>query len=281
VNQGEVIEIPLNKIKLGDNSRLSMSDTSIVELMQSIKEHGMLQAPVVMKGEKGGYELIAGRRRFLAASKLGWSKLQCSVIEPKDSKDIKLKNLTENIQRSNISLVEVGRYIEMLKKEDEMTPAEIAVRLGTTKNYVETAMKAYNEVPKEFQKFLIMSKTNERPKPGQIPISTAKAIINAKKTFRLTQPQMSKLFKAAKSDKDFQTQSVGKYAQAIKSGKTNFTAAVRPMKTIAATFDVSEDHFDDLTYKYITKGPFKSMKELVEAVLTGKKSIKFDIKARR
>lgn len=279
-NQDEIIEIPMNKIKLGANSRLYIQNDALVGLMQSVKERGMLQPPVVIKNDKGGYDLVAGRRRFLVASKLNWSKIKCSVRTTETAKDLLIDNLTENVQRSDISLVEVGRYIEKLRKED-MSSAEIAVRLGVTKSYVDTASKAYNEVPKEFQKALVMTKGNERPKPGQLPVTTAKAIINARKSYRLTAKEVNGLFKAALSDDKFQSQQILKYAQAIKAGKKNFTKAVKPMRTLAIQAYITEDHYNELRNKHIENGPFSSMSELVLAILSGKKAVKIDARARR
>lgn len=259
---------------------MNIAQDELVGLMQSIREQGLLQAPVVVKNNSGGYDLVAGRRRFLACSKLGWTKLKCALEVDQTPKDVLFKNLVENIQRSNISLTEIGRFIEKLKKQD-MTSAEIAVRLGVSKGYVETASRAYNEVPKEYQKDLVLMKGNERPKPGKIPITTAKAIINAKKSYRLTNTEASKLFKAAKGDDKFQPQQILKYAQAIKAGKKKFTEVVRPLRTIHLQCYVTEDHYNDLKTKYIDNGPFKSVTELLFAVLKGEKNVKIDAKARR
>lgn len=283
-NQPDVIEIPMNKIRLGDNARLNIQNQELVDLMQSIKEHGIMQAPVVTASadKKGYYDLVAGRRRFLAASKLGWTRLKCGVVESKDTKDILFKNLTENIQRSNISLVEAGRYIEKLRTEgDGMTSAEIAVRLGVTKNYVDTASRAYNEVPKEFQKSLVLMRGNEKPKPGQIPITTAKAIINAKKSYRLTAAQASRLFKAAKNDDNFDSQNVIKYAQAMKAGKKNFTKEVKKMKTVSVQLHFDQAEYDAAYQKHIVNGPFKSWNEVVAAKLQGQISGRINAQTRR
>lgn len=273
-DQPDLIEIPMNKIKLGDNSRMNIATSELADLMSSIKEHGMLQAPVVIKAEKGGYDLVAGRRRFLACSKLGWSKLKCSVITVKDDADLLMKNLTENIQRQNISLTEVGRYIELLRSKQTMTSAEIAIRLGVTKNYVETATRAYNEVPEEFQKHLVLTKGNDRPKPGQIPITTAKAIINTKKTHRLTNAQAKKLFHAARTDDSFQSQNIVRYAEALKLGKKKFTKAVAKSKTLRLQYAIAVEDYDDLMEKYVENGPFSGMQALILAVLRGEKAVK-------
>lgn len=277
--QVDLTEVPMNKIKLGDNSRLNIANDSLVDLMTSIKEHGMLQAPVVMKNPKGSYDLIAGRRRFLAAGKLGWSKIKVAIHTIDKETDVVLKNLTENIQRSNISLVEVGRYIEKLRKD--MSPAEIAVRLGVSKNFVETASKAFNEVPKEFQKYLVLSKGNERPKPGQVPITTAKSILNARRAHNLTTGEVKRLFKAARTDENFQAQQIPKYAQAMKTGKKNFTKVVKPMRTMSLQYYVTEEHWADLHRKYVENGPFRGMNEFIQAVLQGKKAVKIEAQLKR
>lgn len=250
--------LPIKKIKLAKNSRMSVSAEELDGLMQSIKSVGLLQ-PIGVTKNGSGYEICYGNRRFLACSKLGLSKIACVVHESKKAFDSDIKNLTENIQRRNISLAEAGRYVELLNK-DGLTLREIAVRLGVSAGYVESCRKAYSEVPKEFRDDLEIKVSNEKLQPGKISMKAAQAILSAAKTFRLEKDDVKLLFRAAKADDRFTIENVPKYAAALKAGKKNFTKEVSPIKHVRVQFTVTEDHWNELEKKYVHEGPLKPFK---------------------
>jgi ParB/RepB/Spo0J family partition protein len=181
---GGIQVIPLNKIKLAKNSRMSVSSEELDGLMLSIKSVGLLQPIGVVKAGSG-YEVCYGNRRFLACSKLGLSKITAVVHTNKREFDRDIKNLTENIQRRNLSLAECGRYIEILSKEG-LSSRECAARLGVSISYVKGCQTAYARVPKEFRDDLEIKVSSEKLAPGKISIKTAqKRAINLwSKTFR-------------------------------------------------------------------------------------------------
>lgn len=269
-------DLPLNKIKLAKNSRLNVTDSEIAGLMQSIKKVGLLQPIGVMKNGSG-YEICYGNRRFLAASKLGYTSIPAVVHNKKEETDADLKNLTENIQRRNISLPEAGRYMSLLHKE-KLSYAEIAIRLGVSRTYVESCLRAYSEVPKEFQKDLDVRVTGDKTKtPGKIAITVANAIGVARRKYQLDPNQVKSLFQAAKSDDRFALENVGKYAAAMKDGKKDFVGAAPKLCHIQHQFWISQTTKDALERKFVEGGPFKSLSGLFSAILKGEKSYKIDI----
>lgn len=268
-------KVPLNKIKLGKNSRMSVSPEELDGLMESIKEVGLLQ-PIGVVKNGSGFEICYGNRRFLAVSKLGLTHIPAVVHLPKKESDIDLKNLTENVQRRNLSLTEVGRYVELLRTE-KLTSAEIAVRLGVSKHYVETCLDAYRKVPKEFRNDLEVQHTNQKRTPGKISVTAARAIINVARSYDLPAVEARKLYKAAKTDDRFDTESIPKYAAAIKRGTADFVGAVKPRHWIQCKFQISQHQRDSLMKEYVNDGPFNSITGLVKAILRGEKSVKIDI----
>ena len=263
----EVIRIPVNKVKIGKNSRLSIKNDDLIGLMQSIKEVGLLQ-PIGVVKRGAGYEVVYGNRRFLAYSKLGKSTIPAIVQEGSTAAELDVKNLAENVQRANISLAEVGRYIEILKEEG-MSSKEIAVRLGVSKNYVDSAVAAYKEVPEKFRKDLAMEYGAKKIQPGKISIKAARAIVNAAKTLNLRVQDQEKLFEAAKHADGFTVDNVQKYATTLKSGEKDFMKKVKKLKTIRLNFMIEEDHYDHLLEKYVANGPFRSVSALMHAILKG------------
>lgn len=270
-------EISLNKIKLARNSRLSVSDEEIAGLMQSIKTTGLLQPIGVTKIKTGGYEICYGNRRFLACSKLGLSKIPAIVHENKSATDSDLKNLTENLQRRNISLAESGRYMAILEKQG-LSYDEIGVRLGISRGYVDSCLQAYKEVPKEFRKDLVVRTTGDREKvPGKIGIFAARKIINSSKTYGLSEPEKKVLFQAAKSDDRFNSELTMQYASAIKAGKKDPIGSVKKVVHQTVNFCITEDERDKLLRDHVNDGPFNSLSGLYRQILTGHKNIRINI----
>lgn len=262
-----VKEIPLNKIKLGKNSRMNVSKEEIAGMMESIKEQGLLQ-PIGVVPVKDHYEVCYGNRRFLAASKLGMPAIPCMVHDTHKASDVDMMNLTENIQRRNLSLTEAGRYIFILK-EHGLADAEIVVRLGVSKSYVDACMRAYQDVPAEFREDLEMQVGGRKLAPGKIAMTTARALLSAEKEYHLTSTELKTLFKAAKADSDFDPANIRKYAQAIKSKKKDPIRAVSPVKKIVVPCMMTEDEYNRIWDKHVENGPYSSVAKVCRAILTG------------
>lgn len=273
-------KMQLNKIKLNKNSRLNIDPEELDGLMQSIKETGLLQPIGVIKNG-AGYEICYGNRRFLACSKLGMATIPVIVHEKKKDSDADIKNLTENIQRRNISLAETGRYIELLQKQG-LSSREAAVRLGVTTNYVDSCLTAFRSIPSEFRDDIEIrvvkdGRTKEtKTAPGKISISTAQKIVSAQKSGYLDRAQTRELLRAAKSEERFSASKVDQYINAMASKRKDWLSAVERLKVVRLSFLVSKEHYESLEKKFVENGPFKSVNELLYAVLKGEKSVKIE-----
>ncbi len=270
----EIKELPMNKIKIGRNSRLSVSKEDLSGLMQTINSTGLLEPIGVVKSKKndGSYEIAYGNRRFMAYTKLGLHSIPCVIHEYKNESMIDVMNLAENVQRRNISLAEVGRYASILEGEG-LGKKELAVRLGVSINYLEACLNAYKEVPKEYREDLQIQTTGSSPEAGKISIHTARAIVNAQKAHGITKAQSHVLYKAAKSDERFDAANVSKYAAAIKKGAKDPIGEVRAVKTMTFRLMLYESQYDSLIKKYVDDGPFNSFTALIKAVLRGQKQV--------
>ena len=265
--------LPVNRIRLGKNSRLTIRDEDLSGLMESIKSTGLLQPIGVSKAGKG-YSICYGNRRFIACTKLGMKKIPAVIVVNKNSTEEDLKNLTENIQRRQISLMEAGRYVDILMKGG-LSRKEIAVRLGTSPAYVSHTIDAYKMVPKKFQKDIEVGLTKTRGgstknSGGKISVSSARKILNAKKQFRLTRNQMNYLFEEAKKNNGFVPEKIGTYAVELKSGKTDPVKTQTKVKRVHMNFMMPEREYDRLYVKYIVDGPFNGMSTLFAAIICGK-----------
>jgi ParB family chromosome partitioning protein len=115
--------------------RRDFTDETLRELADSIREQGILQ-PLVVRVREGGYELIAGERRWRAAQMAGLSEVPVLVREADDRKVLELA-LIENLQRENLNPIEEALGYSKLIKDFSLTQEEAALKVG--KNRVTVA----------------------------------------------------------------------------------------------------------------------------------------------
>ena len=121
--------------------RTSMSDESLRELADSIREHGVLQPLLVSISEADGvYQLIAGERRLLAARLAGLSRVPVLVKEAASRELLELA-LVENLQRQDLNPLEEALAYRRLAGEFEMTQEAIASRVGRSRTAVANALR--------------------------------------------------------------------------------------------------------------------------------------------
>lgn len=188
--------VPIKDIKPLDNSRIGKTEVS--ELMKSLKQVGILQ-PIILR--KSDQSIVMGNRRFEAAKKLGWTEVPCILKENlEDDAEVYIMNLTENIQRKDISPMEIGRYCDMLNKgkvgKVRYTIAEIAVKLGIAKGRVTRSIYNFNRTPEK-----IKNKIRNGLGEQDIPETVVRAInsIN-EKCKRMTEKEYITLCEMAEND---------------------------------------------------------------------------------
>ncbi|SKB08601.1 chromosome partitioning protein, ParB family [Prosthecobacter debontii] len=111
----------------------------LAELMESIREHGIIQ-PLIVRRVNGKLELIAGERRFRASRELGLKEVPVIVREASD-KDVLEMALIENLQREDLNPIEEGRAYARLAKDFDMRQEDIAQRVGKNRATVANTMR--------------------------------------------------------------------------------------------------------------------------------------------
>ncbi len=116
-------------------------------LASSIKAQGLLQPVVVRPRPEGGYELIAGERRWRAAREAGIDAIPALVREA-DDRETLLLALVENVAREQLSPVEEARAYATLLDEFELTLGDVAGKVGRSKSGVSNRLRLL-ELPEE------------------------------------------------------------------------------------------------------------------------------------
>ncbi len=136
-----VLEIPVEKIKSNPyQPRNVFDEQGMEELINSIKEHGILQPLVVSKISDNEYELIAGERRLRAAKILKLEKVPVIIRSVETSKKLEL-SLIENIQRKDLNPIERARAYQRLIDEFNFTQEEVAKKIGKARASVANTLR--------------------------------------------------------------------------------------------------------------------------------------------
>jgi ParB family transcriptional regulator, chromosome partitioning protein len=135
---GELLidEISPNKLQ----PRKYFDDEKLEELVQSIRENGVLQPVVVQKGKTNGYELIVGERRWRASKKAGLKKIPVVIREVSDTESLELA-IIENIHRQDLNPIEEAEAYSRLANEFGLTQEKLGKRLGKNRTSVTNTLR--------------------------------------------------------------------------------------------------------------------------------------------
>jgi len=127
--------------------RRHFDDDTVTGLADSIKAQGLIQPVVVRPRLAGGYELIAGERRWRAAREAGLATVP-AVVREADDRDSLLLGLVENVAREDLSPVEEARAYALLLDEFGLSLGEVAERVGKSKPAVSNRVRLL-ELPED------------------------------------------------------------------------------------------------------------------------------------
>ena len=153
------MEIEIGKIIANPyQPRTHFDEDKLNELMQSIKNHGILQ-PLVVTRNGAQFELIAGERRFQAAKRAGIKKVPVIVKKIKEKEKLELA-IVENIQRHNLNPIEEAKAYNQLAEDFQMNQEEVAQKMGKSRSMVANKMRLL-KLPVEVQKAIIEGRITE------------------------------------------------------------------------------------------------------------------------
>jgi ParB family chromosome partitioning protein len=136
--------IPLGEIRPNPyQPRQEFRPEELADLEASLKASGLLQPVTVRQGAGGGYELIAGERRFRAAERLGWAEIP-AVVKVVDDQTLLTLALVENLQRANLNALEEAEGYQRLVDEFGLTQQQVADVVGRDRTTVTSTLRLLN-----------------------------------------------------------------------------------------------------------------------------------------
>lgn len=136
----EILQISVDELQANPlQPRGHISPESLVDLVDSIKEHGILE-PLIVAKTPAGFQIIAGERRWRAAKLAGMANVP-SVVRETSPRGMLEMALVENVQRVDLNPLDRAKGFERLQKEFGLTTSEIAVRVGKSVAYVSNSLR--------------------------------------------------------------------------------------------------------------------------------------------
>ncbi len=136
----EVIQLEINQLQPNPlQPRGAITPESLVDLVDSVREHGILE-PLVVAKTPAGFQIIAGERRWRASKLAGLTHVPVIVRETSPKGMLEMA-LVENVQRVDLNPLDRAKGFERLMNEFGLTTSEIAVRIGKSVAYVSNSLR--------------------------------------------------------------------------------------------------------------------------------------------
>lgn len=239
--------------------RKYFDEESLSELANSIEKSGMIQPIVVRKDlNEGGYEIIAGERRWRASKIIRLNNVPVIIRDLNDRECLEV-SIIENVQRQDINPIEEGEAYKKLIDEFSYTHEELALAIGKSRSYI-TNMIRMLSLPESIQKMVDEKKISMGHARALINVINAKDIADKIVSRGLNVRQTEKLIKRLSENKNKE--------------KTNENLDIRTIENIISLhlgFDVIIQGTDS-GGKIIIKYDSLSKLDSVVKILTGKEN---------
>jgi ParB family chromosome partitioning protein len=145
--------------------RAHFDEEALASLAESIREVGVLQ-PILIRPVEGGYELVAGERRWRAARRVGLQTVPAMVRDTDDASALE-HALVENLHRSDLNVLEEAAAYQQLIEDFQLTHEEVAARVGRSRAAVSNTMRLL-QLPPTVQRLV---------RDGSISMGHARALL--------------------------------------------------------------------------------------------------------
>jgi len=200
--------LPIEKLRplTGGQPRRSFDEARLAELAASIREHGVLQ-PLLVRPVAGGYEIIAGERRWRAAQRAGLLEVPVIVRERVGADEAFELGLVENLQRDDLNPIEVAAGYRRLLDEFGYTQERLARRVGKDRSTVANALRLL-KLPERVQEMTASGELSEGHARALLALEDGAAIVAlAERAVRegLSVRQVERLARRAKGTRSSKT----------------------------------------------------------------------------
>ncbi len=147
----------------------------LTELVDSLKQNGMMQ-PLVVKKQENGYIIVAGERRYRAARLAGLTEAPVVVMDVADDTRMLELALIENIQREDLNPVELANAYKRLIEQCQITQNDLAVRVGKSRTAVTNTLRLLS-LPSSIQEMIRRGELTEGHARAILALPTEEAML--------------------------------------------------------------------------------------------------------
>ncbi|MBQ1474587.1 MAG: ParB/RepB/Spo0J family partition protein [Ruminococcus sp.] len=206
-DKNEVVTLKISQIEPNRNQpRRTFDEDALQELALSISEHGVLQPILVRPMIYGGYQIVAGERRYRASRMAGLTEIPAIVRELTDSETMQIA-LIENLQRSDLTTLEEAMGYQTLMDEYDFSQEDVARIVGKSRSAVANTLRLLS-LPDEVKDLLEQGKLSAGHarallivEDDKIAVDTARKIVSDGLSVRETEKLVKKTESAAPQKK--------------------------------------------------------------------------------
>ena len=178
--QASITHLEIDKVQPNPlQPRGMITPDSLMDLVDSVREHGILE-PLIVAHTPAGYQIVAGERRWRAAKLAGLTSLPCIIKETSPQGMLEMA-LVENVQRTDLNAIDRAKAFERLIEEFDLSNAEISQRIGKSPAYVSNTLKLLT-LPDALKDGLISGLISEGHARALASIDDKQSMIEAYKT---------------------------------------------------------------------------------------------------
>lgn len=242
--QNTVLQIPVDDIlPCPYQPRKLLNKKALEDLSRNIKENGILQPLTATRTESGKYQLIAGHRRLLAASKAGLSTVPVIVLD-KTEEEVAVLAVIENLQREDLNFFEQAAAIQSLMSNLNLTQTQVGEKLSLSQPAVANKLKLLRFSKEQQMKILAFNLTERHARAiSRLPCEKQDKALDYIIRNNLNVNQTDKYINSLLSPKEKHRQTKKINIKDIRIFTNTITKAVKIMQSagIEAGFQQDED----------------------------------------
>jgi ParB family chromosome partitioning protein len=170
--------LPIDQIKPNPyQPRMEIKPEELLELADSIREHGVIEPLIVTQRSENDYEMIAGERRWRAAKLAGLKDIPAVIKEASPQQMLEMA-IVENIQRADLNPLEEALAFKQLTDNYKLTHTEIAKKVGLSRPAVANKIRLLN-LPEMVKKAMLEGKLSEGHARALLGLPNDQAIVAA------------------------------------------------------------------------------------------------------
>lgn len=231
--------------------RLTFDEQGLNELSASIKEHGIIQ-PIVLRKLGDKYEIIAGERRYKAATIAGLTEVPAIISSLDDNQSAEVA-LVENVQRKNLTSIEEAKSYKKILEKGYLNQEQLAKKMGVTQSTIANKLRLLN-LTEEVQEALLNEKISERHARSLLQITNSAnqvEMLNKVINERLTVRQLDAEIKKTMTNLDFNQQNdiISETDNYIKNDSLKSIEELDSPETIELVADELKEDLESLDLK--------------------------------